>query len=126
MPNEGRFQSIPNLKVVKATGIFSGVRNAGVARRTRGDAVTTGGTLRLSLDCWEAPIVFEVTAVERENLREAFALGHTDQRGIRKVHGLVPVLLHQLAHAGRIALIERRQQERRGLDTTPQRLLRHP
>ena len=75
MPDEGRFQSIPNLKVVKATGIFSGVRNAGVARRTR-DAVTTGsGTLRLSLDCWEAPIVFEVTAVERD------AQGSTVYRG---------------------------------------------
>ena len=68
MSDEGRFQSIPNLKVVKATGIFRGVRKAGVARRTRGDAdVTTGGgLLRLSLDCWEAPMVFEVTAVERD------------------------------------------------------------
>ena len=77
MPDDGRFESIPNLKVVKATGIFRGVRQAGVARRTRGDAGATPGRelLRLSLDSWEAPIVFEVTAIERD------AQGSTVYRG---------------------------------------------
>jgi hypothetical protein len=46
------------MKVVQATGIFGGVRNAGVAR-------TAGKSLELSLDSWEAPLVFEVTAVDR-------------------------------------------------------------
>jgi hypothetical protein len=45
------------MKVVKATGIFAGVRSAGLAR-------AGGGALELSLDSWEAPLVFEVTAVE--------------------------------------------------------------
>jgi hypothetical protein len=77
MSDDGCFQSIPSLKVVKATGIFRGVRQAGVARRTRGDAggTTGGGLLQLSLDSWEAPIVFEVMAVERD------AQGSTVYRG---------------------------------------------
>jgi len=47
------------LTVVKATGIFGGVRKAGLAR-------AVGGSLELSLDSWEAPIVFDVTAVDRD------------------------------------------------------------
>ncbi len=57
-----------SLKVVRATGIFADVRRAGVARRVQGDADASavGGTLELSLDNWEAPIVFDVTSVERD------------------------------------------------------------
>jgi hypothetical protein len=43
---------------VRATGIFSGVGSARIAR-------AVGGSLELSLDSWEAPLVFEVTAVDR-------------------------------------------------------------
>lgn len=57
------------LTVVKATGIFGGVRKAGVAR-------AVGGSLELSLDSWEAPIVFDVTAVDRD------ARGPTVYRGV--------------------------------------------
>jgi hypothetical protein len=65
------------MKVVRATGIFAGVRKAGFARRARGgaDASAVGGTLELSLDSWEAPIVFDVTSVERD------AQGATVYRG---------------------------------------------
>jgi hypothetical protein len=48
----------PRLTVVKATGIFSGVGSAGLTR-------VAGGSLELSLDSWEAPLVFEVTTVDR-------------------------------------------------------------
>jgi hypothetical protein len=46
------------LTVVQATGIFGGVMKASLAR--------AGESLELSLDNWEAPIVFEVTAVDRD------------------------------------------------------------
>ena len=56
------------LTVVTATGIFGGVRKAGLAR-------AVGGSLELSLDSWEAPMVFDVTAVDRD------ARGATAYRG---------------------------------------------
>lgn len=56
------------VEVVKATGIFVGVRNARLARGTRdhSDGRTGAGFLELSLDSWEAPLVFDVTSVERD------------------------------------------------------------
>ncbi|MGE3507665.1 MAG: hypothetical protein AB7N65_02130 [Vicinamibacterales bacterium] len=46
------------MRVARATGIFSGVRNAGLA----GGA---GQVLELSLDSWEAPLVFDVRVADR-------------------------------------------------------------
>lgn len=53
------------MKVVNATGIFAGVTKAGLAKGARGNA--GAGSLELSLDSWEAPLVFDVTAVERDS-----------------------------------------------------------
>ncbi|HEY8550289.1 MAG TPA: hypothetical protein VIL35_10065 [Vicinamibacterales bacterium] len=55
------------MKVVKATGIFGGVRKASLA--------STGGVLELSLDSWESPIVFTVTAVDRGGTGRVVILG---------------------------------------------------
>ena len=52
------------MKVVKATGVFNGVRKARLAIRARANAAA--GALELSLDSWESPLVFDVTAVERD------------------------------------------------------------
>jgi hypothetical protein len=65
------------MEVVKATGIFLGVRKVRLARGTRGppDDRAGAGFLELSLDSWEAPLVFDVTSVERD------ARGSTVYRG---------------------------------------------
>jgi hypothetical protein len=65
------------MEVVKATGIFLGVRKARLARGTRGSPGDKAGAefLELSLDSWEAPLVFDVTSVERD------ARGSTIYRG---------------------------------------------
>ena len=44
-------------------------------------------------------IYFEVTTVQGKDARNAFALGHGDERRVSKIHGQVAIFLHQLAHA---------------------------
>ena len=65
------------MKVVRATGIFLGVRKARLERGTRSSPADKAGAafLELSLDSWEAPLVFDVTSVERD------ARGSTTYRG---------------------------------------------
>lgn len=46
------------MKAINASGIFDGVRNA--------ELTASANTLELALDSWEAPIVFTVTAVDRD------------------------------------------------------------
>ena len=77
MPDDARFQSSANMVVVRATGIFLGVRKARLTRGTRGSPGDKAGAafLELSLDSWEAPLVFDVTSVERD------ARGSTTYRG---------------------------------------------
>src|SRR5439155_25097719 len=65
----------------------------------------------------------EVPPIEREDAGEIFAFGDPDQRGVGEVHRQVAILLHQLAHARRIAFIERRQRQRPGFHTAPEGLL---
>jgi len=78
MSDDARFQSSANMNAVKATGIFLGVRKARLARGTRGSHGDKVGAafLELSLDSWEAPLVFDVTSVERD------ARGSTVYRGM--------------------------------------------
>src|SRR5713226_8392865 len=68
----------------------------------------------------------EVPPIEREDAREIFALGDAHQRRVGEVHWQVAVLLHQLAHARRIAFVERRQRQRPGFHTAPEGLLTTP
>ena len=77
MPDNARVQSSANMKVVRATGIFRGVRKARLERGTRSAPADKAGAafLELSLDSWEAPLVFDVTSVERD------ARGSTTYRG---------------------------------------------
>jgi|SRR3954464_9220396 hypothetical protein len=59
---------IGHLRVVKATGVFGGVRQASLTQPPRADAEPGRGrrVIRLSLDSWESPIDFEVTDAGRE------------------------------------------------------------
>jgi hypothetical protein len=67
MADDTRFALPANTKVVKATGVFGGVRKARLAERRGDDGKSpVGRSVELSLDSWEAPLVFDVTAVERE------------------------------------------------------------
>ena len=68
----------------------------------------------------------EVPPIEREDAREIFAFGDPDERRVGEIHRQVAVLLHQLAHARRIAFIERRQCQRPGFHTAPEGLLAGP
>lgn len=47
------------MDIARGTGIFNGVRKAGLAMRD-------GRVFEVSLDSWEAPIVFDVTSVRRD------------------------------------------------------------
>src|SRR4030088_2861353 len=48
----------------------------------------------------------EMPPIEREDAGQIFAFGDSDQRRVGEVHRQVAVLLHQLAHAQRVAFVE--------------------
>jgi hypothetical protein len=63
--------------------------------------------LKSSQTLW--PIEFKVTTVDGEYTRDAFALGHPHQGGIREIHRKVSIFPHELAHSRTVAGIQLHQ-----------------
>ena len=72
------------------------------------------------------PIYLEIATVQGEDTRNAFALGHGDERRVSKIHGQVAVLLHQLAHAAVVASLELDKTDHIALHQLPQCVLGAP
>jgi len=72
------------------------------------------------------PIDREVAPIEGEDLAQALALRHADQRRIGEVHGKVPVLADELADAFEVVLVQRQEPWSRPRDHLQERVLGSP
>ena len=72
------------------------------------------------------PIDLEVATVQGEHPRNAFTLGHGDERRVGKIHGQIAVFLHQLAHAAMVASFELDEADHIAFHQFPQCILGAP
>lgn len=127
----GGLSSADKQRAVDAFADDAAIPRAALNSRKRGSGDRSHDAACLRGDDGKAPaaaraIDGEVLPIERKDLRQRFALGDANEGRVSEVHRQVAVLLHQLAHAGCVGLVERRQRKGLRLQPAPERLLASP